>query len=386
MLKAKKIPVSDLEKFKGIVAEDVVSKAKALILPRGSNLSWLSSVAKKNLIAKLKAEGIEYISVYSSDVDLQNNFFSQGAEYKEKLDVPVKRIDRELANQTMKQIGDLYQRIASGEDARDLYESLIVTGHILTQEILQSDAITLSLIKVREKDEYTYVHSFNVALLAGFLAARLSRRDKKLVEKITIGGLVHDIGKALIPLEILNKPGRLDDREYAIMKAHPVDGFNLARQNGIEDLVILSIIRWHHERVDGKGYPDGLTRDAIPLVARIAAVADVFDAVTTDRVYRTAESPYNAISLIIMGANTHFDPEVARELILALGLYPPGTVVELSNQSTAVVIASNHGDMIRPVVMVLSDFNGVFLEEEHVINLKQAPGLYIKGVIGNFNE
>ena len=168
MLKAKKIPVSDLEKFKGIVAEDVVSKAKALILPRGSNLSWLSSVAKKNLIAKLKAEGIEYISVYSSDVDLQNNFFSQGAEYKEKLDVPVKRIDRELANQTMKQIGDLYQRIASGEDARDLYESLIVTGHILTQEILQSDAITLSLIKVREKDEYTYVHSFNVALLAGF--------------------------------------------------------------------------------------------------------------------------------------------------------------------------------------------------------------------------
>ncbi|MGB4367153.1 MAG: hypothetical protein WBI90_06195, partial [Acetomicrobium sp.] len=111
-----------------------------------------------------------------------------------------------------------------------------------------------------------------------------------------------------------------------------------------------------------------------------------FDAVTTDRVYRTAESPYNAISLIIMGANTHFDPEVARELVLALGLYPPGTVVELSNQSTAVVIASNHGDMIRPVVMVLSDFNGVFLEEEHVINLKQAPGLYIKGVIGNFNE
>ena len=150
--------------------------------------------------------------------------------------------------------------------------------------------------------------------------------------------------------------------------------------------MVLSIIRWHHERVDGKGYPDGLTRDAIPLVARIAAVADVFDAVTTDRVYRTAESPYNAISLIFMGANTHFDPEVARELILALGLYPPGTVVELSNQSTAVVIASNHGDMIRPVVMVLSDFNGVFLEEKHVINLKQAPGLYIKGVIGNFSE
>ncbi|NLG95272.1 MAG: HD-GYP domain-containing protein, partial [Acetomicrobium flavidum] len=242
------------------------------------------------------------------------------------------------------------------------------------------------LAKVKEKDEYTFVHSLNVALLSGFLARRLQGNDKSLIEDVVIGGLLHDVGKAKIPLEILNKPGPLTDEEYAVMKQHPVLGLEMLNEAGINEETILSVTSYHHERMDGKGYPCQLRGNFIPFVARIAAVADVFDAVTTSRVYRTAESLYFAVSLIIKETNKHFDPKVARELISALGLYPPGTVVELSDGSTAVVISSNPGDLLRPVVLLLYDSEGNPIAQSHPIDLKEAPNLYIKRVTGNFNK
>ena len=382
MLQAKKIPVSELENFKGIVAEDVVSQSRALILPRGSNLSWLSSSAIQRLSARLALEGVENISVYLDDVDLSIEPLEAGNEPK----LPVKQINKTLVHQTIKQIGDLYNRLASGEVASDMYEPLFTTGRILAQEVTSSDVITLSLAKVKEKDEYTFVHSLNVALLSGFLARRLQGNDKNFIEDVVIGGLLHDVGKAKIPLEILNKPGPLTDEEYAVMKQHPVLGLEMLNEAGINEETILSVTSYHHERMDGKGYPCQLRGNFIPFVARIAAVADVFDAVTTSRVYRTAESLYFAVSLIIKETNKHFDPKVARELISALGLYPPGTVVELSDGSTAVVISSNPGDLLRPVVLLLYDSEGNLITQSHPIDLKGAPNLYIKRVTGNFNK
>jgi len=382
MLQAIRVPVSELENFKGIVAEDVVSQSRALILPRGSNLSWLSSSAIQRLSARLALEGVENISVYLDDVDLSIEPLEAGNEPK----LPVKQINKTLVHQTIKQIGDLYNRLASGEVASDMYEPLFTTGRILAQEVTSSDVITLSLAKVKEKDEYTFVHSLNVALLSGFLARRLQGNDKSLIEDVVIGGLLHDVGKAKIPLEILNKPGPLTDEEYAVMKQHPVLGLEMLNEAGINEETILSVTSYHHERMDGKGYPCQLRGNFIPFVARIAAVADVFDAVTTSRVYRTAESLYFAVSLIIKETNKHFDPKVARELISALGLYPPGTVVELSDGSTAVVISSNPGDLLRPVVLLLYDSEGNLITQSHPIDLKGAPNLYIKRVTGNFNK
>lgn len=134
----------------------------------------------------------------------------------------------------MRQLGDVYRRIASDGDGvtEGLFEPLLSTGHILAQEILSSKAITLSLYKMRQWDEYTFVHSLNVALLSGFLAPRLRPGDNVLVNKITTGSLLHDLGKAKIPLHILNKPARLTDAEFAIIKTHPVKGFELALQQG----------------------------------------------------------------------------------------------------------------------------------------------------------
>lgn len=388
MLQAIRVPVKELQCCSGIVAEDVVSNDKALLLPRGSSLALLDDRAINILKGKLISEGVEYINIYlhnDSDPSLitsiedENNYHSVP---------PFRQIDKSLAEMALYQINDVYNRIAKGEALSELYEPLLNTARVLTQEILESEAITLSLYKVKERDEYTFVHSLNVSLLSGFLAEKLLKGDS-VTEKIVIGGLLHDVGKARIPLEILNKPCPLTAEEFAVMKGHPLLGFGILREARITDETILNVTLFHHERMDGKGYPKGLTGKDIPVEARIVAVADVFDAVTTNRVYRSGVSLYNAVSLIIKDTGKHFDPKVSRELVSALGLYPPGTIVELSDGNIAVVIACNEGDLFRPTVKLMGSWAEVTSangSDGKVMNLRNTPYLYIKKAIGNFSK
>jgi HD-GYP domain-containing protein (c-di-GMP phosphodiesterase class II) len=378
-LSAQEIPVEDIATRDFVLAEDVVSAKKVLLLPKGVDLSWFGS-AKKRLVQRLKSEGVTHIRVFVEKTPSARDL----EELIQRIRGPVKQIDRALACQAVRQLGDVYRRIASDGMTEGLFEPLLSTGHILAQEILNSQAITLSLYKMRQWDEYTFVHSLNVALLSGFLAPRLRPGDNVLVNKITTGSLLHDLGKAKIPLHILNKPARLTDAEFAIIKTHPVKGFELALQQGIRDEEVLAVVRGHHERWNGNGYPDRLRGEAIPLPARIAAVADVFDALTTNRIYKEAESPKNAISIIVGDAGNHFDPSVVRELLLSLGLYPPGVIVELSDGSVGVVVSTFPGDLVRPTVMLFADFEG---QEGslRLVNLRESD-LYIRRSIGSVDK
>jgi putative nucleotidyltransferase with HDIG domain len=378
-LSAQEIPVEDIATRDFVLAEDVVSAKKVLLLPKGVDLSWFGS-AKKRLVQRLKSEGVTHIRVFVEKTPSARDL----EELIQRIRGPVKQIDRALACQAVRQLGDVYRRIASDGMTEGLFEPLLSTGHILAQEILSSKAITLSLYKMRQWDEYTFVHSLNVALLSGFLASRLRPGDNVLVNKITTGSLLHDLGKAKVPLHILNKPARLTDAEFAIIKTHPVKGFELALQQGIRDEEVLTVVRGHHERWNGNGYPDRLRGEAIPLPARIAAVADVFDALTTNRIYKEAESPKNAISIIVGDAGNHFDPSVVRELLLSLGLYPPGVIVELSDGSVGVVVSTFPGDLVRPTVMLFADFEG---QEGslRLVNLRESD-LYIRRSIGSVDK
>ncbi|WP_198471313.1 HD-GYP domain-containing protein [Acetomicrobium sp. S15 = DSM 107314] len=378
-LSAQEIPVEDIATRDFVLAEDIVSAKKVLLLPKGVDLSWFGS-AKKRLVQRLKSEGVTHIRVFVEKTPSARDL----EELIQRIRGPVKQIDRALACQAVRQLGDVYRRIASDGMTEGLFEPLLSTGHILAQEILSSKAITLSLYKMRQWDEYTFVHSLNVALLSGFLASRLRPGDNVLVNKITTGILLHDLGKAKVPLHILNKPARLTDAEFAIIKTHPVKGFELALQQGIRDEEVLTVVRGHHERWNGNGYPDRLRGEAIPLPARIAAVADVFDALTTNRIYKEAESPKNAISIIVGDAGNHFDPGVVRELLLSLGLYPPGVTVELSDGSVGVVVSTFPGDLVRPTVMLFADFEG---QEGslRLVNLRESD-LYIRRSIGSVDK
>jgi len=175
----------------------------------------------------------------------------------------------------------------------------------------------------------------------------------------------------------LNKPGRLTDEEFDIMKRHAVYGDELARSNGVSDISTLSVIRGHHERYGGEGYPDSLIKEDIQMEARIAAVADVFDALTAKRVYKEPMESRAAVSIMIENMNAHFDPIVVRALLVSIGLFPPGTGVELSDGSLGVVVGARGNDLMRPEVLLHIDSRGRKVESLEIIDLSKNKELYI---------
>jgi HD-GYP domain-containing protein (c-di-GMP phosphodiesterase class II) len=286
-------------------------------------------------------------------------------------------IDPQLAKETVQQVENVYGRISEGICGPEDVSNLAVQGRVLAQEIAQAPQLMLCLGKVRSWDEYTYVHSLNVALLSGFLANRLLPDKPELAENVTVGGILHDLGKALIPKEVLNKAGRLTNEEFTIMKRHSVYGDELAKSNGVNEISTLSVIRGHHERYGGDGYPDALKGENIRMEAKIAAVADVFDALTAKRVYKEPMESRAAVSLMIENMSEHFDPMVVRALLVSIGLFPPGTGVELSDGSLGVVVASKGKDLMRPEVHLQIDNMGRKAEGV-TIDLSKRDDIYVR--------
>jgi HD-GYP domain-containing protein (c-di-GMP phosphodiesterase class II) len=227
----------------------------------------------------------------------------------------------------------------------------------------------------------------NVALISGFIANKLFPNNDEMVQILSIGGILHDIGKARIPSNILNKPGPLTNSEFEVMKKHTIYGEDLAKKFGVSDSRVLSIIRGHHERFSGNGYPDILDSEAISKEARIATVADVFDALTAKRVYKEPLECKEAITLMIEKMSTYFDPQVLRYLIISVGLYPAGSAVNLSDGSIGIVVGTRGEDLIRPQVMIKFDKNGKKVEDIHIIDLSvKNESLFIKNVIHDFGK
>ena len=171
---------------------------------------------------------------------------------------------------------------------------------------------------------------------------------------LTIGAMLHDIGKSAIPLEILNKPSSLTESEMEIIKKHPVLGEEMIRRTNTLGEV-LSIIRHHHERWNGKGYPDGVRQRAIELNAQIVAVSDVFDALVGDRPYRKGLPPYHALEIIIAGSSEEFNEEIVQNFMQCLILYPQGSTVTLNTGEVGTVIGIHQNYPSRPLIKILFD-------------------------------
>lgn len=219
----------------------------------------------------------------------------------------------------------------------------------LIKAIEDNDAIAIDIGMLKISDEYTFKHSVDVATMSMIIAKRYGMSAQEVYE-LGLAGLLHDIGKSKIPNEILNKAGRLTEEEFEIMKQHSVYGYRIAKEKkGISEAMLMGILQ-HHEKLDGSGYPMGAADSQIHLYARIIAVADIYDALVTERPYKSAFSPRSAVEML-MAMTKELDHEVLRSFLDSVILHSVGSTVLLSNGERAKVVENVPGNAMRPKVV-----------------------------------
>lgn len=228
----------------------------------------------------------------------------------------------------------------------------------------QQDAL-LPLARLKQHDNYTFQHSVSVcALMTAF--ARTLELPREIIREIAIGALLHDVGKARVPDEILNKPARLTDAEFEKMKNHVVQSkIILQATPGISDIA-LDVAAQHHERHDGTGYPNRLKGEAISLYGQMGAIVDVYDAITSNRVYHKGMPPTEALRKILEWSAMHFKPTLVQAFIRSVGIYPTGSLVRLESRRLAVVQAQHADKPMQPTVKVIFHTAGHYLQPEDV--------------------
>lgn len=282
---------------------------------------------------------------------------------------------KSFSSETYKRILGSMQRIyfdAHLVNSRNLLCTMDIVDEIIKElqdlEIFDEKyKMYVNLNRFRTYDNYTYVHSINVAILATLVGSQMGYYGKCL-HNLCLGALLHDLGKLMTPISILQKPSSLTPEEFKIVKMHPVQGQHMLQNVEVPPEVLQSI-RQHHERWNGKGYPDRLIKRGIHLSAQIVAVADVFDALTADRPYRKGLPPYHAYELVVSGSKTDFAPDVVQALRRSLVLYPENSVVKLNTGEIGIVIVVPRNHPTRPLVRIIFDEQGNYVKNEKAIDL-----------------
>jgi HD-GYP domain-containing protein (c-di-GMP phosphodiesterase class II) len=236
----------------------------------------------------------------------------------------------------------------------------------ITASILRNPGALLGMLRIKNKDDYTFLHSVSVCtLLVAFCRSR--GLDADTTYQAGLGGLLHDTGKALVPDMILNKPGPLTEEEFAIVKRHPQDGYDILRKSADIGPIPLDITLHHHERRDGSGYPDKQGEGAISELAQMAAIVDVYDAITADRCYHKGVSAAEALRKIYEWSKHHFNPVFAQEFMRCVGIYPVGTMVMLESGRLGVVVEPHETNLLAPKVNVFFNTRkNVYIKPETV--------------------
>jgi putative nucleotidyltransferase with HDIG domain len=243
----------------------------------------------------------------------------------------------------------------------------------ISDSVSRNPGALISLARLKTVDDYTYMHSVAVCAMMVALARQLGL-DEEQTRLAGLAGLMHDLGKAAMPMDVLNKPGKLTDAEFSVIKTHPVEGYRLLKAGKDVDEVVLDVCLHHHEKSDGSGYPKGLKADEISLFAKMGAVCDVYDAITSNRPYKLGWDPAESLRKMAEWANGHFDGKVFQAFVKSLGIYPIGSLVKLSSGRLGVVVDQTSKSLTTPCVKVFFSTKSNMRIVPEVIDLSKQVG------------
>lgn len=249
----------------------------------------------------------------------------------------------------------------------DTHKAKLLVAELANNIATSTDA-SMWLTQLKNRDEYTAIHSLNVCVLSLTFGRALGIQKDELNE-LGLGALLHDIGKMRVPLEVLNKPGKLTSDEFEIMKSHPDMGYELIHKDKNLSPEVLKIVKHHHERLNGQGYPDNLLEENISYFTKIVSITDVYDAISSDRCYHDGMTPHDALKKLYEWMPGNFDSELMQSFIRIIGIYPVGSVVELKTGHIGLVVKLNETHRLRPVVMLIMNREKEYYPRRKLINL-----------------
>lgn len=347
----------DVEKYEYYVAKSINSNG-VVLLQQNVKLNH-------NYISQLKLKDIKYVYV--------NDEISEGIE-------PNDTISTEKYREVKEVIKDQFNMVKKGKNIGLNMNIINNTVSEMLDIITSKRDITYSINEIKVTDDYLYEHSLNV-MVSCLYAGIIMKYDKIKLHKLALGALLHDIGKVSINQNILNKPGKLTDKERSEIETHPEMGYRYISDNYGDEVSALSkqIILQHHEKWNGKGYPNQLAGDSIYELARICSVADVFDALTTDRVYREKMPIYKASEYIYSLGYNDFDFEIVKLFLSRIVKFKEGSIVKLSDGSKGIVYNQNKNMLDRPIIKLLADKDGKNIMYKNImIDLIEEKTLFIE--------
>jgi len=332
-----------------ILEQTIADRADRVLIARGTQLD-------EYLIESMRKMGITGVYIRTGVIEDKDSEEQPviTAQVQQKIDQrQVKdRAKVHLSESVKKRVAEGIQYLYQDTESSNFMDVTRSITNDLVKAIDDNDAIAVDISALKVSDEYTFKHSVDVATMAMIVSRQYGFNDEQ-VQQIGVSGLLHDIGKSRIPTEVLNKAQKLTDEEFALIKKHSLLGYEILKDKPeLSNAVKMGVLQ-HHEKINGSGYPMGVTEEQIHIFAKIIAVTDIYDALVTERPYKKAFTPRNAVEMI-MAMTGELDLQVMQSFLESVILYPVGTNVDLSNGEKARVVANNPKFVLRPTVVGLN--------------------------------
>jgi HD-GYP domain-containing protein (c-di-GMP phosphodiesterase class II) len=327
---------------------------KAIFDENGNELLSNGTELSKRMIGKIGNVGIDYVHIMDNVIDLFDRKEEKVTRFYESTE-RTKKLTKEI-------ISDIIN-----DDTINLVKYKKVIRGIFN-DILTKDAIILNLDNLKSLSEYYFEHAINSTVLAVGTCLVLGL-NRNLIEKIAMGIIIHDIGYNGVPKELLSKKDKLTDEEYKIMQNHVKIGYDMVEKSDEISEESIDAILYHHENIDGTGYPKGLKGNEIPLSAKLCAISDVYDALLSNREYRVKLNRYQATKILILNVDVKFDKYIIKNFLKIIGHYPLGTNVILSNGYRGVIEKESR---FKPIIRLTLSNNGQAITTKEILDLSKS--------------